>query len=79
MKHPEGVQPDPPSDWDWRAAVKAHPIGRYGGLAWLADTLAMPRRTVYAYSCGQRPTPAGWLVKVAGVLNHEGSERGTDR
>jgi hypothetical protein len=62
---------DPPG-WDWRAAVRVHPVGRYGGLAWLADVTGTPRRTVYAYSAGQRTVPTAWLAKIAGVLGDEG-------
>lgn len=75
MQHTESAQPDALADWDWRAALKAHPIGRYGGLAWLADTLAMPRRTVYAYSAGQRTPTITWLRSVANVLEPEGIAR----
>lgn len=73
MQHPEDQQAVDLSAWDWRAALRAHPIGRYGGLGWLADTLGMPRRTVYAYSAGQRAIPARWLRDVAVVLGHEGN------
>ncbi len=76
MSHPERDQHDPTETWDWRAALKAHPIGRFGGLAWLADTLGMPRRTIYAYSRGDRRIPVGWIERVRAVLVTEGSEDG---
>lgn len=78
MDHTERVQPSALADWDWRAALRAHPIGKYGGLAWLADTLDVPRRTVYAWSAGQRGIPEHRLRDVARVLDHEGSSDAAD-
>lgn len=75
--HPERVQPSALADWDWRAALKVHPIGKYGGLAWLAEATGRPKRTVYAWSAGQRPAPVSWLRDVARVLDHEGIANGS--
>lgn len=63
--------------WDWRAALAAHPIGRHFGLAWLAESTGTKRRTVYAYSAGQRTPPITWLRTAAGVLGWEGLSDGT--
>lgn len=79
MSNPEPLPAPESSSWDWKAATRAHPIGRYGGLAWLADSTGVKRGTVYKYSTGERRATGSWLARAAAVLGHEGVSDGIGR
>lgn len=79
MPQPEDLQSAGLDAWDWRKALELHPIGRYGGLTWLAEATGTKRATVYSYSGGRRNPPITWLRKAAQALGHEGIGRGANR
>jgi hypothetical protein len=51
----------------WKTTLIAQ--GR--SLKWLASATSTPERTVYAYSSGQRKTPAAWLAKASTALGED--------
>ena len=54
----------------WHTELRAQ--GR--SLRWLADQTGIARRTVYAYSTGQRRPPDSWLERVAEALGLRGCD-----